>query len=47
MPNSKLLKLGFYPSVSCTPVARLFKKNLSELFMNHQTTFPVVPYLQL
>ena len=36
MPNSKLLKLGFYPSVSCTPVARLFKKNWSELFMNHQ-----------
>ena len=37
MSNSKLLKLGFYRSVSCTPVKRLFKKNLSKLFMNHQT----------
>ena len=36
MSNSKLLKLGFYRSVSCTPVKRLFKKNWSELFMNHQ-----------
>ena len=36
MSNSKLLELGFYRSVSCTPVKRLFKKNWSELFMNHQ-----------
>ena len=36
MSNSKLLKLGFYRSVSCTSVKRLFKKNWSELFMNHQ-----------
>ena len=36
MSNTKLLKLGFYRSVSCTPVKRLFKKNWSELFMNHQ-----------
>ena len=36
MSNSKLLKLGFYRSVSCTPVKRLFKKNWSELFINHQ-----------
>ena len=36
MSNSKLLKLGFYRSVSCTPVKRLFKKNWSELFMNRQ-----------
>ena len=36
MSNSKLLKLGFYCSVSCTPVKCLFKKNWSELFMNHQ-----------
>ena len=36
MSNSKLLKLRFYRSVSCTPVKRLFKKNWSELFMNHQ-----------
>ena len=36
MSNSVLLKLGFYRSVSCTPVKRLFKKNWSELFMNHQ-----------
>ena len=36
MSNSKLLILGFYRSVSCTPVKRLFKKNWSELFKNHQ-----------
>ena len=36
MSNSKLLELGFYRSVSCTPVKRLFKKNWSELFKNHQ-----------
>ena len=36
MSNSKLLKLGFYCSVSCTPLKHLFKKNWSELFMNHQ-----------
>ena len=36
MSNSKLLKLGFYCSVSCTTVKCLFKKNWSELFMNHQ-----------
>ena len=36
MFNSKLLKLGFYPSVSLTPVERLFQKNWSELFKNHQ-----------
>ena len=36
MSNSKLLKLGFYCSVSCTPVKCVFKKNWSELFMNHQ-----------
>ena len=36
MSNSKLLKLGFYCSVSCTSVKRLFKKNWSELSMNHQ-----------
>ena len=36
MSKSKLLKLGFYRSVSCTPVKRLFKKNWSELFINHQ-----------
>ena len=36
MSNTKLLKLGFYRSISCTPVKRLFKKNWSELFMNHQ-----------
>ena len=36
MSNSKLLKLGFYRSVSCTPVKRLFKKNCWELFKNHQ-----------
>ena len=36
MSNTKLLKLGFYRSVSCTPVKRLFKNNWSELFMNHQ-----------
>ena len=36
MSNSILLKLGFYRSVSCTPVKRLFKKNWSELFMIHQ-----------
>ena len=34
--NTKLLKLGLYRSVSCTRVKRLFKKNWSELFMNHQ-----------
>ena len=36
MSNSKLLKFGFYRSVSCTPVKRLFKKNWSELLLNHQ-----------
>ena len=36
MPNSKLLKHGFYRSVSSTPVRRLFKKNWSELFKNQQ-----------
>ena len=36
LSNSKLLKLGFYRSVSYTPVKRLFKKNWSELFKNHQ-----------
>ena len=36
MSNSKLLKLGLYRSVSCTSVKRLFKKNWSDLFMNHQ-----------
>ena len=36
MSNSKLLKLSFYHSVSCKPVKRLFKKNWSELFKNHQ-----------
>ena len=36
MSNTKLLKLGFYRSVSCTPVKRLFNKNWSELLMNHQ-----------
>ena len=36
MSNSKLLELGFYRSVSCTPVKRLFKKNWSELIMNPQ-----------
>ena len=36
MSNSKLLKLRFYRSVSHTPVKCLFKKNWSELFMNHQ-----------
>ena len=36
MSNTKLLKLGLYRSISCTPVKRLFKKNWSELFMNHQ-----------
>ena len=36
MSNSKLLELGFYHSVSCTSVKHLFKKNWSELFMNHQ-----------
>ena len=36
MSNSKLLELGFYRSVSCTPVKRLFKKNSSELFINHE-----------
>ena len=36
MSKSKLLELGFYLSVSCTPLKRLFKKNWSELFMNHQ-----------
>ena len=36
MSNIKLLKHGFYRSVSCTPVKRLFKKNWSELFMNDQ-----------
>ena len=29
-------KHGFYRSVSCTPTKRLFKKNWSELFNNHQ-----------
>ena len=36
MSRSKLLKLGFYRSVSCTPVKRLLKKNWSELIMNPQ-----------
>ena len=36
MSNSKLIKLGFYRSVSCTPVKRLLKKNWSELFIYHQ-----------
>ena len=36
MSNTKLLKLGFYRSISCTPITRLFKKNWSELFMNYQ-----------
>ena len=36
MSNSKLLKLGFYRSVSYTPVKRLFEKNWWELFKNHQ-----------
>ena len=36
MSRSKLLKLGFYRSVSCTAVKRLFKKNWSELIMNPQ-----------
>ena len=36
MPDSKLLKFGFYRSVSCTPAKHLFKKNWSELFKNHQ-----------
>ena len=36
MSNTKLLKFGFYLSVSCTPAKRVFKKNWSELFMNHQ-----------
>ena len=36
MSNSKLLKLGFYCSVSYTPVKRLFEKNWWELFNNHQ-----------
>ena len=35
MSNSKLLKLGFYCSVSCTLVKHLFK-NWWELFLNHQ-----------
>ena len=36
MSTSKLLKPGFNHSVSCTPIKCLFKKNWSELFMNHQ-----------
>ena len=36
MSTSKLLKPGFNCSVSCTPIKCLFKKNWSELFMNHQ-----------
>ena len=36
MFNLKFIKRGFYRSVSCTPVKRLFKKNWSEFFMNHQ-----------
>ena len=36
MSTSKLLKPGFNRSVSCTPIKCLFKKNWSELFMNHQ-----------
>ena len=36
MYNSKLFKLDFYRSVSSTPVKRLFKKDWSELFINHQ-----------
>ena len=36
MSNSKLLKHGFYRSVSCPAVKRLSKKNWSELFKNHQ-----------
>ena len=39
MSNSKLLKHGFYRSVSCTPVRSLSKKNWSGLFKNHHTEF--------
>ena len=39
MSNSKLLKLGFYRSVLCTPVKRLYKRNGPELFKNHQINF--------
>ena len=37
MSDSKLLKHGFYRSVSCTLVKRLSKKNWSQLFKHHQT----------
>ena len=36
MSNSKLLKHGFYCSVSCTPLKRISKNNWSELFKKHQ-----------
>ena len=36
MSHSKLLKHGFYRSVSCTPVKVLSKKDRSELFKNYQ-----------
>ena len=35
MSNSKLLKHGFYRSVSCTPFKRSSKKNWLELFKKH------------
>ena len=44
--NTKLLKLGLYRSVSCTRVKRLFKKNWSELFMNHQIDLScIIPFI--
>ena len=47
MSNSKLLKHGFYRSVSCTPLNVHLRRTGWNYSKNIESTSPVVPHLQL